>query len=185
MRSWSNYGEQARLVRQAISQEEIDSVILLILETRASHKKILICGNGGSSSTAEHFAADLGVGSQLRGTGYSAISLSSNSSVITALGNDKNFEEIFAIQVDLYGEEGDLLFVVSASGQSKNLVRAIEVAKERSMKTVAFLGFDGGSILNIVDFALHAKTSLGEYGLVEDVHLSLSHYITERVRLGA
>jgi D-sedoheptulose 7-phosphate isomerase len=178
------YHQKLWNIFQSIEPEVVDDLVGLILETKRCSKKILICGNGGSASTAEHFGVDLGVGSLMRGSGFVVIPLTASASAITAIGNDSSFEHVFATQVQLYGEPGDLLIVISASGKSRNLIKAVEAAKVKSMGTVALLGFDGGTLMDLVDLAVLAKSELGEYGLVEDAHLSLTHYVTERVRFG-
>jgi D-sedoheptulose 7-phosphate isomerase len=184
VRSLNDYHRKLTTILETISKEHVERFVNHLIKARDSNRKILICGNGGSASTADHFAVDLGVGSLMRGSGFVVIPLTASASAITAIGNDSSFEHVFATQVQLYGEPGDLLIVISASGKSRNLIKAVEAAKVKSMGTVALLGFDGGTLMDLVDLAVLAKSELGEYGLVEDAHLSLTHYVTERVRFG-
>lgn len=183
MENFKDY--QLRLITalESVDTVVVDELITQVLRLSSFNKKILICGNGGSASTSEHFAVDIGTGSLIRKKGIQVIALTSNTAVMTALSNDESFQKVFARQVELNGIEGDMLLCISASGNSENLIEAIKVAKRKSILTVAFLGFDGGKILKEVDLAVHVKSELGDYGIVEDAHLSISHFVTEQVRL--
>jgi D-sedoheptulose 7-phosphate isomerase len=94
-----------------------------------------------------------------------------------------DYSKIFAAQIELEAKEGDLLVVFTASGNSPNVISAISQASSQGLMTVAFTGFDGGMVKERVDIAIHVETPKGEYGLVEDIHLSLTHYLAERFRL--
>jgi D-sedoheptulose 7-phosphate isomerase len=96
------------LTLQSVDEASVDELISLIVRVFKSGKKVLICGNGGSASTAEHFAVDLGIGSLVRNKGVKVIALTANSAIVTAIGNDLNFESIFSKQVELLGEKDDL-----------------------------------------------------------------------------
>ena len=108
MRSGRHYFQMVNLTLQSVDEASVDELISLIVRVFKSGKKVLICGNGGSASTAEHFAVDLGIGSLVRNKGVKVIALTANSAIVTAIGNDLNFESIFSKQVELLGEKDDL-----------------------------------------------------------------------------
>ena len=167
---------------KSVDDKKVEELVSLLRSCQLENRTVFLCGNGGSASTSNHAAVDLGIGSHIRGVRINTVALTCNSSILTAIANDLEFREIFSRQIHLHGSEGDVLIVISASGNSENLVCAIEAAKQLKMSTVALLGFDGGKIKQMANLVLHANTKIGEYGLVEDIHLSLIHYITERIR---
>ena len=110
--------------------------------------------------------------------GFRTFSLTDNVSLITALGNDYGYDKIFSVQVKEKFEESDVLLVISASGNSPNVIKAVESAKEIGGKSIALVGFDGGKLAKICDHVILVKSQKGEYGPVEDVHMVLDHMIT-------
>jgi D-sedoheptulose 7-phosphate isomerase len=137
---------------------------------------IFIAGNGGSAATANHFATDLSkLGHKNK---LVAESLNSNVSLITMLANDFGYSKIFSKQLELKANSKSLVLVISASGNSKNLVKCVQFASRNKVKTAALIGFDGGSLKNLVDFPILVKSEIGEYGLVEDCHSIICHYIS-------
>lgn len=143
---------------------------------------IFLAGNGGSASTAQHFSIDLGVGSSRYADYYKTHCLSDNQSQITAIANDFSYDDVFARQLRHYGKSGDCVVLFSASGNSSNLISLLETAKQMNIYTIAVLGFDGGYLKGVADLHVHFETEIGEYGLVEDLHLSLCHMITSCAR---
>lgn len=135
-------------------------------------------GNGGSASTAEHFETDL---SYVRMSHFRKIiqakAITSNSSLITAIANDIGFENVFSHQLKRNASAGDVCFLISASGNSENLLNVAEFAKENKLIAVGLLGFDGGKLSTRLTEAVIIKTKLGEFGTVEDAHLQICHYI--------
>ena len=118
-------------------------------------------GNGGSAATASHFTQDLGdVGRKANVEGFKTRSLTDNTSLITALGNDFGYDKIFSIQMEEIFNKGDVLVVISASGNSLNVVNAVELAKDLQGTTVGFVGFDGGKLSAMCDYVIHVKSSL-------------------------
>ena len=138
-------------------------------------------GNGGSASTSEHFETDLHFIRHKLQIRIGAHSLSSNSSLITAIGNDIGFEEIFRHQLIRKSKKQDLVFLISASGNSQNLINAVKYAKENDLETIALLGFDGGKLLDLVDHYILIKSEIGMYGPVEDIHLAICHAIASEL----
>ena len=166
---------------RAIPADAIDKVGRRLLETAEAGAQILIAGNGGSASTASHFACDLaktvlGAKPELRTSRFRAISLADNIALLTAWANDVSYEAVFAEQVKMLGRPGDVLCVISASGSSANVVEAVITARAQGLHTIGFLGFDGGRLAELVDDAVIVPSD--DYGHVESVHLVLGHLLT-------
>lgn len=142
-------------------------------------KRIFIAGNGGSASTASTMTNDLGFDLfKKKGKFVNFQSLVDNVSVITAISNDTGYENLFLNQLKMYHKIGDHLLVISASGNSKNLISAIKFVKKRKGKIISFLGFDGGKVKKYSDILIHLKTEKGDYGPVEDAHLIINHVLS-------
>jgi phosphoheptose isomerase len=139
--------------------------------------KLLVCGNGGSAADASHFATELVVRFAKDRRALPAICLVSDSGILTAAGNDYGFDEVFARQVAAFGIPGDVLICLTTSGKSKNLIRALEEAKTRKLKTIAFLGRDGGSTVGIADLDLLVKSD--STARVQEAHQLLLHVLCE------
>ena len=139
--------------------------------------KLLVCGNGGSAADASHFATELVVRFAKERRALPAICLTSDSGMLTAAGNDYGFDEIFARQVAAFGVAGDVLICLTTSGKSNNVTRALEEAKARQMKTIAFLGRDGGSTVGIADLDLLVKSD--STARVQEAHQLLLHVLCE------
>jgi D-sedoheptulose 7-phosphate isomerase len=165
-----------------ISDEQILEVANILLERSRADGFIYVIGNGGSASTASHFCVDLGVGSCRRGINLRAICLTDNSGAITASGNDSSFENIYSFQLEHLATSKDILVILSASGNSPNLLSATQKAIDLGMWTVSITGFDGGELKKLAKVNLHLESAKGEYGVVEDLHLSICHRITEAIR---
>ncbi len=156
---------------------EVSRAIDLIEQCLRAGNKLLVCGNGGSATDASHFATELVVRFAKDRRALPAISLSSDNGILTATGNDYGFNEIFARQVAALGAPGDVLICLTTSGKSKNLIRALEEAKARKLKTIAFLGRDGGSTLGIADVDLLIKSE--STARVQEAHHLLLHVLCE------
>ena len=151
-------------------------------EARQANSLVLVAGNGGSASTASHMATDLGVGSHKGGVGLRAICLSDNASVLTATANDVSFNRVFAEQIELLANAGDVVILISASGNSPNILDAVESAQKVGASVIALTGFDGGRLRELAANCVHVPTAKGDYGPVEDVHLMINHMLTEMIR---
>jgi len=156
---------------------EVSRAIDLIEQCLRAGNKLLVCGNGGSATDASHFATELVVRFAKDRRALPAISLSSDIGILTATGNDYGFNEIFARQVAALGAPGDVLICLTTSGKSKNLIRALEEAKARKLKTIAFLGRDGGPTLGIADVDLLIKSE--STARVQEAHHLLLHVLCE------
>jgi D-sedoheptulose 7-phosphate isomerase len=165
-----------------VGVEQIAHIAELILECTLNGNSIWILGNGGSASTAEHFETDLSfVRHNTKNLKIKASALTSNSALITAIANDIGFEYIFSHQLLRKAIKGDLCIVISASGNSSNLIQAIKVAKQIDLKSIGLLGFDGGKLAIQVDFPVIVETEIGKYGPVEDAHLAICHAVSDNL----
>lgn len=162
-------------VLKAIDRKAVARFIELFVDARKRDVTVFFIGNGGSASTASHFACDIGIGPREFDPPFRALALTDNNAVITAIGNDFGYEDVFARQLRILGKPGDVLIAISASGNSPNLVSAIEYAKGAGIKTFALTAFDGGKMKQIADDGIHVPTEPREYGPAEDAHLILNH----------
>ena len=158
-------------------ESQISKAADLISSCLTSGNKVLACGNGGSAADAADFCTELACRFVEDRRPYPAMNLSQGGSLITATGNDYGFEEIFARQVRAFGNEGDVLIIITTSGKSKNIRRALEEARERKLKTIALLGRDGGSTAGLADVDLVVKSD--STARIQEVHKFILHVICE------
>lgn len=184
-RSYLNYLQS---VLQRIDTAEIGRFIETLLGARERGATVFFIGNGGSAATATHFAHDLSVGTNDYDKPFRAVSLTDNIPIITAIGNDFGYEEIFIRQLRILGKGGDVVVGISASGNSPNLLQAFDYARSVGIKTVAITAFDGGTLKQMADESIHVPTGPKEYGPAEDAHMVLDHligaYLMRAVRHG-
>ncbi len=178
----AGYINQIKATLDVLPIDTIMQVARLIESARMEGKKVLIFGNGGSAATATHFACDLSKGGMVEGKPrINAISLCDNLSLLSAWANDTDYSLIFAEQLENHVVgEGDVVIGISGSGNSPNVLNAIERAKSRGAATVGFSGFNGGKLQNMVDVPIVVDNHSMEQ--VEDVHMLLEHVITTCVR---
>ena len=149
----------------------------VLIEVLKNGNKILIAGNGGSAADAQHFAAEL-VGRFLKEReGIPAIALTTDTSILTSIGNDYGYNRVFSRQVEALGKPGDVFFGISTSGNSENVVQAVERAKEMGIITVGLLGRDGGTLKAICDYEM--TVPLDETPRVQEFHIMTIHMICE------
>ena len=153
----------------------IQSMIECIWESMQQGGKLLICGNGGSAADAQHLATECMVRLEAERTPLPAIALTTDTSLLTAAGNDYGFETIFARQVAGLGRPGDVLMAISTSGNSPNVVRAVEEAHRRGLRTLGLLGRDGGRLKDIVHIALVVPSSNTQR--IQEVHITIGHIL--------
>lgn len=169
----------------------VGRAVELLRQARDRNSTIFLAGNGGSAATATHMANDLGKATKRSGrTPLRVMCLSDCVSWLTALANDEGYERVFAGQLENFAKPGDLLMVISASGNSPNLVEAVKLARSRGMQTIGLLGFDGGALRGMVDEPLWVESEKGQYGPVESAHTVLCDILTtclieDRVNGGA
>jgi D-sedoheptulose 7-phosphate isomerase len=151
------------------AQEELASA-------RKRRAKIFLAGNGGSAANANHLATDLIYGANAGGKGtFRVHSLSANASVLTCLGNDTGYENVFAKQLEALAQAGDLLLVFSGSGNSPNILKVLEAARKLKVSSISFLGFDGGKAKSLSDLVLHF--SVHDMQVAEDLHMIAGHLL--------
>jgi D-sedoheptulose 7-phosphate isomerase len=160
--------------------EAVDRVVEALVSANRAGQTVYICGNGGSASTATHFGCDLAkrpiVAGQPR---YRVIPLTDNNALMTALSNDIGYEVVFSEQLIPLVRKGDILIGISGSGNSKNVLNAVQVAKEAGAITIGFSGYDGGKLAPAVDISVHVPSF--NMAMVEDIHLMLEHAICEKL----
>ena len=171
------YIDYLHSVLKGIDTNEIGQFIKTILDARSRKATIFFIGNGGSAATASHFANDLSIGNNDYDQPFRAISLTDNIPIITAIGNDFGYEEIFVRQLKILVKENDVLVAISASGNSPNLIKAFEYALSQGVKTIAITAFDGGKMKGMADEGIHVPTEPREYGPAEDAHMMLDHLV--------
>ena len=175
----SRYRNRLEQAIEGIDESEIDRFASELLGARARGATIFLAGNGGSASTVNHYAIDWVLGTEVDNPPFRVLSLSESVASLSATGNDQAFEFVFARPLRRLGEQGDVLVVVSASGNSPNLLAAVNVAREKGVRVVTVTGFDGGKLKALADVSVHIPTALGDYGVAEDLHLSVGHIIKE------
>lgn len=172
-----SYIKYLRDVLANINCNEVSQFIHTLLDARERSATIFFIGNGGSAATASHFANDLSIGTYEYKKPFRAISLTDNMAILTALANDCGYEDVFVRQLQVQAKAGDVLVSISASGNSPNLIKAMEYAKEVGIYTVALTAFDGGRMKEIADEGVHVPTDYKEYGPAEDAHMVLDHLV--------
>lgn len=173
-----NYESKIVELFNNLNIKEFEKVIELILKSFQKDNKIFIAGNGGSAATASHIHEDFVFYSRhFAKKRPKVISLTNNVPFLTAISNDIGYEEIFVEQMRSIFQEGDVLVVISASGNSLNLIKAVEYVKSNKGTSVAFVGFDGGKLKDICDLCIFTPNPKGDYGPIEDMHLILGHMI--------
>ena len=164
-----------------INFRELDKIIDAIKKCLKNNNIIYTCGNGGSSSLADHFTCDfIKQTNNKTNLKVKSISLTSNFSLVSAIANDISYNDIFSFQIEKLCKRNDILFLFSVSGNSKNLIKAVKKAKTKGIKTISFTGFNGGRLSKITDINLNFP--MANYGIVEDCHISIMHFLSQYLR---
>lgn len=151
----------------------------LVAEAFSAGGKLMVCGNGGSAGDAQHIVAEFVNRFEIERPPLPAIALTTDTSVITSIGNDYDFKEIFAKQVKALGKEGDVLLAISTSGNSKNVLSAVAAAKKVGIKTITFTGGDGGKLTVKADIAINVNAK--STARVQEVHITAGHVLCQLV----
>lgn len=171
------YNRFAEAVR-GFDHATLGPVMDVLDNVRTAGGTLWIAGNGGSAGIADHAVCDISKGTYREDvTPLRAVSLAANGPLLTALGNDISYDDVYSEPLKYYLKDGDALLVVSSSGNSGNVVRAVERAKAAGAPTIAFVGFKGGKLAEIADHVVHIDVD--NYGIVEDLHMSLIHVLTQ------
>lgn len=175
-----SYADKLVATLQATSWEPVGRLIEALADVWQRNGQVFLCGNGGSDGNANHLANDFLYGvARASGRGIRVLSLTANSSVVTCLGNDLGYAEIFSRQLLTLAQAGDLLIALSGSGNSDNIVGALETSREIGVKSFAILGFDGGKALVQADHAIHFPVH--DMQLAEDLQLIVGHMVMQRL----
>ena len=170
---------ESQEVMGSISQEPVIKATALAIEALKSGHKILLCGNGGSATQASHIAAEFTGRYKLERKAWPAIALTTDIAALTAIGNDYGFDRIFERQLEALGQEGDILIALSTSGNSGNILKAVEKARSMGVKTIGFLGKDGGKLKNKTDVEILIASN--NTPRIQEAHLFVLHNICEEV----
>ncbi|BFM40451.1 D-sedoheptulose 7-phosphate isomerase [Synechocystis sp. LKSZ1] len=159
--------------------QAIEAVVTLICQQFQQGQKLLICGNGGSAADAQHVAAEFVGRFQFNRQALPAIALTTNASILTSISNDYSFDIVFSRQVEALGQPGDILWGLSTSGKSSNVLHALKRAKDMGLMTVGMAGNNGGLFQEFVDYPLFVAEKSTPY--IQEIHLMTYHYICEQV----
>ena len=155
----------------------IMEMVTQLVETFNTGKKLLVMGNGGSAADAQHFAAEIVGRFKMERRGLPAIALSTDTSILTAIGNDYGFDRVFSRQVEALAVSGDLVVGISTSGNSPNVLQALKLARENGCRTVGLLGKDGGTIKDVCDLALIVPAT--DTPRVQEAHITIIHIVCD------
>ncbi len=163
-----------------VPYDAVDAVVAVLMQANRAGQTVFICGNGGSAATATHFACDLAKRPNVSGQPrFRVISLTDNNALMTALSNDISYDAVFSEQLLPLVRPADVVIGISGSGNSRNVLNAMQVAKDAQAITIGFCGYDGGKLKTLVDYPVHID--LDVMAIVEDVHLMVEHAICERL----
>ncbi len=178
----ADYASAMAKALNSVRPGEIDRAVTALKRAIQADRLIFACGNGGSAAIANHLTCDCSKGIASNTTlRPRVVSLSATVELITAIANDMSYPEVFAYQLKNAARPGDVLITISSSGDSENIIRALDWAGENGMTTIALSGFSGGRSAQMADISLHVAAE--NYGVVEDVHQSLMHILAQYVRM--
>ena len=167
---------------EKVLPEKVAMGVLAMADCLRSGGKVMACGNGGSAADAQHFAAELIGRFEREREELAAIALTTDSSILTAVGNDYSYDEVFSKQVRGLGKKGDILLGISTSGNSKNVIKAIESAKNRGIKIIALTGNGGGKVAQLLDKEdIHLCAPSTRTARIQETHLVLLHALCDGV----
>jgi D-sedoheptulose 7-phosphate isomerase len=174
----ADYLTRLKLILDNIDPDIVSDIVDALEQSIVNKSRIYIIGNGGSSATASHMVNDLGAGLRRRNiVNFDVVSLGDNSPVVTAIANDIGYENIFFMQMKGLINPLDVVIAISCSGDSPNIIKAVDYAQNLGCKIIGITGFDGGYLKSISDISFHVDAPKNEYGLVEDTHMILDHII--------
>lgn len=172
-----NYLQEHKTAIDSIPVDQVERIIHKFKETLDADSQIFVFGNGGSAASASHFITDLGKGaSDKLYRRFRCLSLNDNTAWITAIGNDYSYDDIFSRQLENYAKEGDLVLMMSVSGNSPNLIKSSEFCNNNGIYSIALTGKSGGKISELADIVI--KVDSTHYGRVEDCHMHICHMIS-------
>jgi phosphoheptose isomerase len=176
------YFEQSRAAQESVDGEKLDAAFKILNAAYGRGAQLYVCGNGGSASISNHLVCDHSKGGQAdTDIKPKVISLATNIEMITAIANDISYDDIFIYQLQTLAKDGDVLMTISSSGDSENVVRAAQWAKDQGLDVIALTGFDGGRSGKLATVNLHVAGD--NYGIIEDTHQALMHILAQFIRL--
>ena len=176
-----NYISTLQLTMDQLPLQLIADVVELLQQARTNGNQVFILGNGGSASTASHFACDLAKNTRQEGLPhFRVIGLTDNMAMFSALANDEGYENVFSEQLASLVRPGDIVIAISASGNSKNVINAAEMAHRYDATVIGFTGFDGGRLGQMANINIQVNSNIIEH--VEDIHLMLEHLIVHSIK---
>jgi D-sedoheptulose 7-phosphate isomerase len=182
MKSIRDYFEIETQLINRIAFDDVDKIANLLIQARLDGRRVFVFGNGGSASTASHFACDLGKGTVRPDLPrIQVLALNDAFATLTAYANDNGYENVFAEPLITHARRGDIAVGFSVSGNSPNIVRAMEAAQKIGLATIGFSGYAGGKLKDQVE--MHVNVPSESFGHVEDIHLALSHAICEMLKI--
>lgn len=176
--NFSEYLTYTQRALESVDQAQVNQFVDTLFDAYQRRATVFVIGNGGSAANASHFAQDLAKGTcpDLESNNrIRAMSLTDNVAFISALGNDEGYQQIFVQQVRTFCQPGDILVAISGSGNSPNILRAIEYANQNGVKTIAVTGFDGGKLMQIAQERVHVP--LNDMCTAESIHSVIFHYV--------
>jgi D-sedoheptulose 7-phosphate isomerase len=188
MREFLNkYFDSLRHVLDEVSPKQVADVVGVLERAYRDGKSLFICGNGGSATTASHWACDLGKGTVSSGKPrFRVLSVGDNQALLTAYANDCGYDSVFAEPIRTWAKPGDVVLLITGSGNSPNILSAAKAAREVGCTTIGLIGFGGGKLASMVDHQI--TVSCRDYGPVEDLHMILDHvisgYLRQRIAAG-
>jgi len=158
---------------------DVARAALILIEAIRAGKKILLFGNGGSAADAQHIAAEFVNRYQMERPGLAAIALTTDTSILTSIANDTAFQEVFSRQIEALGQEGDVAVAITTSGTSPNIIRGVEAARQRGLRTIGLLGKDGGAVKELVELPIIVPSP--STSRIQEVHITIGHIVCELV----
>ena len=175
------YLSTLQLTMDQLPRQAIADAIDKLQQARSKGSQVFILGNGGSASTASHFACDLAKNTRQEGLPhFRVIGLTDNMAMFSALANDEGYENVFSEQLTSLVRPGDIVIAISASGNSQNVINAVKAAQEYEATVIGFTGFDGGRLGQLANINVHVNSNIIEH--VEDIHLMLEHLIVKTIK---
>lgn len=179
----TNYLQRLSKLLRKIDINKLEDIGAILSSASARNSTIFVMGNGGSAALASHFVTDMGVGGLKFGTPSRVVSLNDSIPSVTATANDFDYKYVFSKQLEYLASPGDIVFCISSSGNSANLVEAVQFANANNVITIGLLGFDGGKLFSLLQHSLVVQSQIGDYGPVEDSHSAICHILSEIMRV--
>jgi D-sedoheptulose 7-phosphate isomerase len=177
----NDYYERFIVALRDFDKRQLDGVLAIVDDVLAAEGNLWAAGNGGSAAIANHTVCDMTKGTHVHGADqFRCHSLTSNVPMLTAIGNDISYDDVFSTQLGYYAKPGDALLLVSSSGNSPNVLKACEVANAMGLPTIAFVGFKGGKLRDLAKVSVWIPVE--NYGIVEDAHQSLIHCLSQYIK---